>query len=324
MEVLYRAVLNISNKIYRYAFLNHPDGHAHFSELDDLLAQKENFISFIISEYTLGIFYNIIISLMTLYYAIRNRELLNTSDSLAFVWMLIVTSIKMFEVIPKVIILLQTKRISEQINSQNSDPIICARRLMYMTRSNIYYYNAYLTYFNFSFYAIYFFLSKTNTASENPEIKMFYLILKLLIFGYFFKIIVSFGNYFFHFKVDINEADIQNSELYMDYTTRASNELINMIGCKKLDKLSIRKLSSNKKDDCEINEDLEINQDENSKVECCICILGFNENDEVRILPCNDSHIFHKICIDKWLKQNKNCPTCRKEINKFALKSKLN
>lgn len=47
---------------------------------------------------------------------------------------------------------------------------------------------------------------------------------------------------------------------------------------------------------------------------CCICLQNYENNDLLRILPCNDQHNFHLVCIDKWLKINKKCPLCRIDI----------
>ena len=45
---------------------------------------------------------------------------------------------------------------------------------------------------------------------------------------------------------------------------------------------------------------------------CTICSDEFYDEDIVRILPC--SHIYHRICIDKWLTtKSYKCPVCRKE-----------
>jgi hypothetical protein len=43
---------------------------------------------------------------------------------------------------------------------------------------------------------------------------------------------------------------------------------------------------------------------------CTICMDDLSDEELVRILPC--SHIFHRMCIDKWL-DNKDykCPNCR-------------
>nr|GMD01701.1 E3 ubiquitin-protein ligase At1g63170-like [Ipomoea batatas] len=45
---------------------------------------------------------------------------------------------------------------------------------------------------------------------------------------------------------------------------------------------------------------------------CCICLSNYEDNDEVRELPC--SHFFHTACVDKWLKLNASCPLCKLEI----------
>lgn len=45
-------------------------------------------------------------------------------------------------------------------------------------------------------------------------------------------------------------------------------------------------------------------------VECCVCLCGFEANQEVSELPCK--HFFHRGCLDKWF-DNKHltCPLCR-------------
>ncbi|XP_060178887.1 E3 ubiquitin-protein ligase At1g63170-like isoform X1 [Lycium barbarum] len=45
---------------------------------------------------------------------------------------------------------------------------------------------------------------------------------------------------------------------------------------------------------------------------CCICLSNYEDNDELRELPC--SHYFHTQCVDKWLKINACCPLCKFEI----------
>ncbi|XP_050375629.1 uncharacterized protein LOC126793213 [Argentina anserina] len=47
--------------------------------------------------------------------------------------------------------------------------------------------------------------------------------------------------------------------------------------------------------------------------QCYICLVEYEEGDEMRILSCN--HEFHKTCIDKWLKEiHRVCPLCRHDI----------
>ncbi|XP_057718528.1 E3 ubiquitin-protein ligase At1g63170 [Arachis stenosperma] len=45
---------------------------------------------------------------------------------------------------------------------------------------------------------------------------------------------------------------------------------------------------------------------------CCICLAKYENNDELRELPC--SHLFHKECVDRWLKINALCPLCKSEV----------
>lgn len=52
---------------------------------------------------------------------------------------------------------------------------------------------------------------------------------------------------------------------------------------------------------------------DNDVSECCaICLVEYEEGDEIRALPCN--HYFHKDCVDSWLENNVSCPTCRHSL----------
>ncbi|KAL9247867.1 hypothetical protein vseg_021250 [Gypsophila vaccaria] len=53
--------------------------------------------------------------------------------------------------------------------------------------------------------------------------------------------------------------------------------------------------------------------------DCCICLAKYANNDELRELPC--SHLFHKDCVDKWLKINALCPLCKGEVGDTLLGS---
>jgi hypothetical protein len=45
--------------------------------------------------------------------------------------------------------------------------------------------------------------------------------------------------------------------------------------------------------------------------ECVVCLRKFHGGEEIRTLPCG--HVFHKICVDKWILdyENMTCPLCR-------------
>ncbi len=300
MEAVYRMLNRNYLRLSRHAFQTHPQGHSMFQDLDDLIGQKENFIEYIKFEYSLAIFYNLVVSIPSFIYFYSRFNNILQCDAISTIWIFLVSLIKVLETVPKGVLIYQTVRIS----NNSSDPIICSRRLMYMTRSYIFFYNTILGYMLLVCYTFYFLCIRRSNICERAT--QFYYIINWLVFGFFLRLIISFVNYFLHFKYGINEADIQNQDLYVDYQNRVSNEVLNMIECVTL--------SHNNIDDL-----VAFNQEENERDVCCICMLPFQLAENIKLMPCNRKHIFHKHCIDKWLSHNKACPTCRKEINKKLL-----
>ena len=49
--------------------------------------------------------------------------------------------------------------------------------------------------------------------------------------------------------------------------------------------------------------------------ECAICMMAFEEDEEVTPLPCNPGHYFHSPCITRWLTENNTCPICRATVD---------
>lgn len=43
---------------------------------------------------------------------------------------------------------------------------------------------------------------------------------------------------------------------------------------------------------------------------CAICLGEFKEGEVVRVL-CECAHVFHLMCVDKWLENHRSCPLCR-------------
>lgn len=47
-----------------------------------------------------------------------------------------------------------------------------------------------------------------------------------------------------------------------------------------------------------------------SQTSCVVCMAEFEARQSVRVLPCR--HEFHARCVDKWLRNNRTCPICRR------------
>lgn len=54
------------------------------------------------------------------------------------------------------------------------------------------------------------------------------------------------------------------------------------------------------------------NENEDNIEKCTICLSEFENEEDVRRLPC--MHLFHSECVDQWLTTNKQCPICRVDI----------
>jgi Ring finger domain len=53
--------------------------------------------------------------------------------------------------------------------------------------------------------------------------------------------------------------------------------------------------------------------DVENQAECAICLTEFEEGEQIRKLPqCR--HEFHIRCIDRWLRAQPSCPSCRTEV----------
>lgn len=304
MDVLYRIINKNYLNFSRIAFTSHPNGHRFFQDLDDLINQKENFIDFIKFEYSTAIIYNSLISIPSLSYFFTHMFTLLSCDYISACWLLAVALIKLLEIIPKIVILYQIIRIGN--NSQETN--IACRRLMYLTRSNVFYINSVLGYILLGLYALYFLtVRKSNFCGKATQ---FHFIINWLIFGFFIRLIISLVNYFLHFKYAVNQADLENTSFYKDYNNQVNKEVLELIETTQLTEENINQLVG-------VNETKE-------RDFCCICMLQFEIGENIKLLPCNKKHIFHNACIDKWLCHNKACPTCRKEISKkLFLKNKF-
>jgi hypothetical protein len=60
----------------------------------------------------------------------------------------------------------------------------------------------------------------------------------------------------------------------------------------------------------------EIEGKEETGEPCSICLLPLQDfPEEIRILPCE--HLFHRSCVDYWLKEKARCPKCKFDIREY-------
>ena len=44
--------------------------------------------------------------------------------------------------------------------------------------------------------------------------------------------------------------------------------------------------------------------------DCSVCLEAFRKGEKVRSLP-QCGHVFHRACVDRWLRMHSACPMCR-------------
>ncbi|KAF9354874.1 hypothetical protein BGX26_007259 [Mortierella sp. AD094] len=49
---------------------------------------------------------------------------------------------------------------------------------------------------------------------------------------------------------------------------------------------------------------------------CAICLCDYEDDEELRKMSCR--HYFHKDCVDEWLRLNRNCPLCKRDIEELV------
>lgn len=283
-------------QFYRHAFKINPTARAWFKNMEDLISHSKTFIDYIKLQYSLIVFYNFLVALPSLIYLSFKFSLICQCDLLSSLWLAFVTIIKLIETIVKLFIIYETIDIS----NPNNDLVTSIRRLFCITKTNIFVYNNKLSQTLFCCYTVYFLIKRTGYSDEAIQL---YCIINCLIIGFCIRFALSVANYILSFKLKYTQEDTDG---YQVSNNKLSNETLKMIK-------NVILTEKNIDDYIPLN-------DNNEKDICCICMLEFIENEVIKIMPCNNKHLFHKCCIDKWLINSKVCPTCKKDINKELIK----
>ena len=111
------------------------------------------------------------------------------------------------------------------------------------------------------------------------------------------------GNIVYHIYYDIIGSD-NDGEEERSNNSNNDEEYDYFINCKEINSKICKPVRIKENDNLIINK------------ECCnICCEDYIVGQYKRTLP-NCNHIFHKKCVDKWLKTKSNCPICRNELKK--------
>jgi hypothetical protein len=49
---------------------------------------------------------------------------------------------------------------------------------------------------------------------------------------------------------------------------------------------------------------------------CIICMEAFKKQEKVKSLHCDERHVFHSKCLEKWLCEKLECPICKAPVSK--------
>ena len=58
--------------------------------------------------------------------------------------------------------------------------------------------------------------------------------------------------------------------------------------------------------------------------QCVICMNDFEIGMEMVRLDCHVDHILCKVCVEKWFKSHKTCPTCRHAFKQICFVRRIN
>jgi len=283
------------------------------SEIDDIIAHKDAFIYYLIYEYTISIVLSCACFALILYYfTIYLFGNNNSVDPFSLLWLCFTIICRAVDVFIKGLIIYQLRRI---IN-ENSELVLRFRRLLYLSRSFIFFYNSQLSkallYANIIYFVAILKVSLFGNISQNS----IDIVIPLLLSAYFVRILMTLLSYNLYFMVYCRI--IRPGDKNSNYDDCLCPNQIN----------SIPTISIN-----EENKEKYMIDNTSMPIICCICIMNLAIGDEIKVLPCNSIHSFHKSCIDKWFKHSKFCPTCRDNIKTkitsnidwlYNCKSKLN
>ena len=255
----------------------HPLDPFFFVPLDGL-----RFLGF---ECVIGIFSSLIIATASFVFLFLNPNCF-LCDSHMAKWLWCVAWLRLVDLPIKGVLLCKVYELSKRINHE--DRRIMTRRLMELVRSRLFTYQKYLN--HTSFIVICYGLVKVAVNSQFSD-QHFYQFCISVIMTFALRLIIGYVNYQIEQRKVMNRGQGEYTQFFKHGATLYDIENIRIV-----------EVTS---DNGQLFRDL-----------CAICTDEFNVGELVRMLPCNETHTFHKDCIDRWLVQKDACPLCWVSIRK--------
>lgn len=271
------------NRVYRKVFEVNPDFQEWLGNLNNIRDKEEAFLYYIQFQYSLVVIYDFLIAIPSLFYFIIRFSILCQCDLILVLWFIFVNIAKLIETIFKLLILYETVKTMKHI--QNYE--VFNQRLFSIVKSNDFVYNSKTETIIFSSYVLYYALLQRIVSYQG--VTQFYFVVHWLFLSYCFRSIVSSINYL----LSLNSFKENNNRNSLSFQNK------------------IKSVTLNKN-----NMDTYIPfDDDNEKEACCICLYSYVEGEFINIMPCRNQHVFHKLCIDRWLSNySQICPICRKNV----------
>eukprot|EP01017_Pseudomicrothorax_dubius_P022557 TRINITY_DN2440_c0_g3_i1.p1 TRINITY_DN2440_c0_g3~~TRINITY_DN2440_c0_g3_i1.p1 ORF type:complete len:358 (+),score=53.29 TRINITY_DN2440_c0_g3_i1:120-1193(+) len=292
--------------------------------IDELIAQPRVFLPYIIFEVRLGLFTNLSLFSIFLFYLMPNLRALLHNDFFNTLWLCAVSALNTLSIIPRVLSLIKLHRCKRLLDNQ----LELSRALWTFARSNIYTINRRLsqlvlyTYFLGTYKLLNLFFSSQShppsillnagidhqrlqsLASEESDTTRTEGKGRLGPVGRITKTILN-DDFLSQFLVLMYAAKTIVSYLKFccAFSPRGGEVRGNSGGlrCEELQTLPTFHFTSESSSQARYDT-------------CAICLRAFAAGDELRGVRCKGDHVYHRECIDGWLQSARSCPLCKSEV----------
>lgn len=256
--------------------------------LDLIMIDPTRGFQYLTLELLLGLIWSVLIALPSHYYLLQNYDLCLSCDSFLTHWLLAISTLRTIDLPLKCYLLYHLYYIKSAMDTE--DPRFSTRRLILFVRNWLF---GLLSKLNVLFYFLFVTgvirLWQAGTcASTMPQ---FYKLCLLIILFLVLRVFLGIVRFYYEQNYAETHGFMQRTKFLI---TGATINQIESLGVQEVNSAGI------------IQGRIDLT--------CVICTEDFFPNQKVRILPCGETHVFHKTCIDRWLIEVQNCPLCNQTI----------